>query len=181
MRRCLPLHLSLHEHAVSSDKAREIFPGAFLKKRKRAHHLTVRSSLSLFFFFFFFLIFSLPPPPRGCVGPRALPRLHPPPVSAQRPPSWPERRAGCARSSELCSACVFSSLPNLGELLLCSDPIDVDDESRPPSSPPPRPHRARAAALPSPRARRVGRFPARSSGRGRARGRALPLWLRRGF
>ena len=157
------------------------FSGSFSEKEEKSPPLDRALFTFYFFFFFFFLIFSLPPPPRGCVGPRALPRLHPPPVSAQRPPSWPERRAGCARSSELCSACVFSSLPNLGELLLCSDPIDVDDESRPPSSPPPRPHRARAAALPSPRARRVGRFPARSSGRGRARGRALPLWLRRGF
>lgn len=154
------------------------FSGSFSEKEEKSPPL----GCVLFTFSFFFpSSLSLPPPPRGCVGPRALPRLHPPPVSAQRPPSWPERRAGCARSSELCSACVFSSLPNLGELLLCSDPIDVDDESRPPSSPPPRPHRARAAALPSPRARRVGRFPARSSGRGRARGRALPLWLRRGF
>ena len=94
MRRCLPeakLHLSLHEHAVSSDKAREIFPGAFLKKRKRAHHLAVRSSLSLFFFFSSSSLFpplpaaaSAPAPSRGCTLLQCLHKGHPRGPSAGR-------------------------------------------------------------------------------------------------
>ena len=91
MRRCLPeakLHLSLHEHAVSSDKAREIFPGAFLKKRKRAHHLAVCSSLSLFFSVLSLLPLpaaaSAPAPSRGCTLLQCLHTGHPRGPSAGR-------------------------------------------------------------------------------------------------
>ena len=95
------IHLFFHSHAVDFKRARFCsvsgFWSSFRGKREKTYY-----SLSPFFSF---LSPSLPSPlPRGCLGPGAPSRLHPPPVSAQRSPSWPKRRVGCARSSELCSA-----------------------------------------------------------------------------